>query len=43
VLGLCESYASLFFDSSTADMFIFAVVMSMLVLRPKGLLGRGEA
>jgi branched-chain amino acid transport system permease protein len=43
VLGLCESYASLFFDSSTADMFIFAAVMSMLVLRPKGLLGRGEA
>ncbi len=43
VLGLIESYASLFFSSSTADMVIFAVVMVMLVLRPKGLLGKGEA
>ena len=42
VLGLIESYASLFFSSSTADMVIFAVVMVMLVLRPKGLLGKGE-
>jgi len=41
-LGLAESYASLFFSSSTADMVIFAVVMLMLVLRPKGLLGKGE-
>ena len=42
VLGLIESYASLFFSSSTADMVIFAVVMVMLVMRPKGLLGKGE-
>lgn len=42
VLGLIESYASLFFSSSTADMVIFAVVMIMLVLRPKGLIGKGE-
>jgi len=42
VLGLIESYASLFFSSSTADMVIFAVVMVMLVLRPKGLIGKGE-
>ncbi len=42
VLGLIESYASLFFSSSTADMVIFAVVMVMLVLRTKGLLGKGE-
>jgi branched-chain amino acid transport system permease protein len=42
VLGLIESYASLFFSSSTADMMIFALVMVMLVLRPKGLLGKGE-
>lgn len=42
VLGLIESYASLFFSSSTADMMIFVLVMFMLVLRPKGLLGKGE-
>lgn len=41
-LGLAESYASLFLSSSTADMVIFAIVMLMLVLRPKGLLGKGE-
>jgi branched-chain amino acid transport system permease protein len=42
-LGLAESYGSLLFDSSTADMLIFAIVIVMLVVRPKGLLGRGEA
>ena len=42
VLGLIESYASLFFSSSTADMMIFALVMVILILRPKGLLGKGE-
>ena len=42
VLGLIESYASLFFSSSTADMLIFAFVMAMLILRPRGLLGKGE-
>lgn len=42
-LGLIESYSSLFFDSSTADMLIFMVVIVMLVVRPKGLLGQGEA
>ncbi|MEI2416372.1 branched-chain amino acid ABC transporter permease [Orrella sp. JC864] len=42
-LGLAESYASLFFSSSTADMLIFAIVILMLVARPKGLLGKGEA
>lgn len=42
VLGLVESYASLYLTSSTADMLIFALVILMLVIRPKGLLGRGE-
>ncbi|MGV2895167.1 branched-chain amino acid ABC transporter permease [Achromobacter sp. AGC78] len=42
-LGLAESYGSLLFQSSTADMLIFGVVIVMLVVRPKGLLGRGEA
>ncbi|SHH06145.1 branched-chain amino acid ABC transporter permease [Pollutimonas bauzanensis] len=42
-LGLVESYSSLFFSSSSADMLIFMIVIAMLVLRPKGLLGQGEA
>lgn len=43
LLGLTESYAGLFFSSSTADMVIFVFVIVMLVLRPKGILGKGEA
>jgi branched-chain amino acid transport system permease protein len=42
-LGLIESYSSLFFSTSTADMLIFLIVIVMLVVRPKGLLGQGEA
>lgn len=42
-LGLVESYSSLFLSSSTADMLIFMIVIIMLVVRPKGLLGQGEA
>jgi len=41
-LGLIESYASLFLSASTADMLIFLVVMIMLVLMPRGILGKGE-
>ncbi len=41
-LGLIESYAGLFFKSSTADMIIFLVVIVMLVLMPRGLLGKGD-
>lgn len=41
-LGLIESYSSLFFSTSTADMLIFLIVIVMLVVRPKGLLGQGE-
>ncbi|WP_372703978.1 branched-chain amino acid ABC transporter permease [Castellaniella sp.] len=41
-LGLTESYAGLFFESSTADMVIFLVVIIMLVLMPKGILGKGD-
>lgn len=43
LLGLVESYANLFLSSSTADMLIFVLVIAMLVVRPKGLLGKGEA
>lgn len=42
VLGLIESYSSLFLSSSTADMLIFLLVIVMLVVRPKGILGQGE-
>ncbi|RYF41618.1 MAG: branched-chain amino acid ABC transporter permease, partial [Comamonadaceae bacterium] len=42
-LGLIESWSSLFFSSSVADMLIFMIVITMLVVRPKGLLGKGEA
>src|SRR5690606_17340513 len=41
-LGLVESYGSLFFSSSTADMLIFVLVIIMLVVRPRGILGKGE-
>lgn len=43
LLGLVESYANLLFSASTADMLIFVAVIVMLVIRPKGLLGKGEA
>lgn len=43
LLGLAESYASLFLSTSTADMLIFVIVIAMLVVRPKGLFGKGEA
>lgn len=43
LLGLTESYASLFLPTSAADMLIFAIVIVMLVAKPRGLLGRGEA
>lgn len=42
-LGLVESYSSLFLNTSTADMLIFVLVIVMLVVRPRGILGQGEA
>jgi len=42
-LGLVESYSSLFLSTSTADMLIFILVIFMLVVRPRGILGQGEA
>ncbi|MVW72793.1 branched-chain amino acid ABC transporter permease [Bordetella sp. 02P26C-1] len=43
LLGLAESYAGLLIGGSAADMLIFVIVISMLVFRPRGLLGKGEA
>ncbi|MGP1615637.1 MAG: ABC transporter permease subunit, partial [Pollutimonas bauzanensis] len=42
LLGAAESLGSTFFDGSTADMLIFALVILVLVMRPTGLLGRAE-
>lgn len=42
-LGVVESYASLMIGGSAADMLIFVIVITMLVFRPRGLLGKGEA
>ncbi|MBO1114644.1 ABC transporter permease subunit [Bordetella petrii] len=42
LLGISESLGSTFFDGSTADMLIFALVILVLVVRPTGLLGRAE-
>lgn len=41
-LGLVESYSALFFSASTADMTIFVLVMLVMLLMPRGLIGRGE-
>lgn len=42
-LGLLESYGSLFFSGSMVDMLVFLIVIAMLVVRPRGILGQGEA
>jgi branched-chain amino acid transport system permease protein len=42
-LGLLESYGSLFFSGSMVDMLVYLIVIAMLVVRPKGILGQGEA
>lgn len=42
LLGVAESLGSTFFDGSTADMLIFALVIAVLVVRPTGLLGRAD-
>ncbi|MBV6303933.1 branched-chain amino acid ABC transporter permease [Candidimonas humi] len=42
-LGLAESYGSLLFTGSAVDMLVFLIVIAMLVVRPKGILGQGEA
>lgn len=42
LLGIAESLGSTFFDGSTADMLIFALVILVLVVRPTGLMGHSE-
>ncbi|WP_274424947.1 branched-chain amino acid ABC transporter permease [Chelativorans sp. YIM 93263] len=43
LLGLIESLTSSFVSASAADIVTFALVVVVLLIRPAGLLGRGEA
>ena len=43
LLGLIESFVSSFISASAADIVTFALVVGVLLLRPSGILGRGEA
>lgn len=43
MLGLLESYSSLFLSTSTADMMIFVLVVVGMLAFPRGVIGRGEA
>lgn len=43
LLGLIESFTSSFISASAADIVTFALVVAVLLIRPSGILGRGEA
>ena len=43
LLGLIESFISSFVSASAADIVTFALVVAVLLVRPSGILGRGEA
>ena len=43
LLGLIESFTSSFISASAADIVTFALVVGVLLIRPSGILGRGEA
>lgn len=43
LLGVMESFVSSFVSASAADIVTFALVVIVLLVRPSGLLGRGEA
>lgn len=43
LLGLMESFVSSFVSASAADILTFVLVILVLLVRPSGLLGRGEA
>jgi len=40
VLGLIEAIAGFYLSTDYKDLFAFAILMLMLVVRPQGLLGR---
>ena len=43
LLGLIESFTSSFVSASAADIVTFALVVGVLLVRPSGILGRGES
>lgn len=43
LLGIIESFVSSFVSASAADIVTFALVVVVLLVRPSGILGRGEA
>lgn len=43
LLGLIESFVTSFVGASEADILTFALVILVLLIRPSGLLGRGES
>jgi branched-chain amino acid transport system permease protein len=43
LLGVVESLAGTFLSTNFADIFQFILVILVLVFRPSGLLGHGEA
>lgn len=43
LLGIIESFVSSFISASAADIVTFALVVGVLLVRPSGILGRGEA
>ena len=42
VLGLCESFATGFFSSDYEDFYAFAILITILIFRPSGLLGKAK-
>jgi len=43
LLGILESFTSSFVSASAADILTFVLVIAVLLFRPSGILGRGEA
>lgn len=42
VLGLCESYATVYISSDYENVFAFAILILILIFRPSGLLGKAK-
>lgn len=42
VLGLCESYATMYISSDYENVFAFAILIIILIFRPSGLLGKAK-
>ena len=42
VLGLCESYATVYISSDYENVFAFAILILILIFRPSGLMGKAK-